>query len=108
MLREMLKDLIARQADMQAVGEEQEPVETLLAVSQTNADVVILELPESRSDPGVCSHLLAEHPDLLVLALSPGCESAFLYRQSIIKEPLLDLTDEGILTAIRKYAQENG
>ena len=102
MLRELLRSLIQRQADMEVMGEVLDPVELLLAVDETQADVVVVDLPESGEEPGICSHLLAEYPQLLVLALSPGRDRAILYRQSIIKEELSKLSDDEILEAIRK------
>jgi len=102
MLRELLRSLIQRQADMEVMGEVLDPVELLLAVDETQADVVVVDLPESGEEPGICSHLLAEYPQLLVLALSPGRDRAILYRQSIIKEELSKLSEDEILEAIRK------
>jgi len=107
MLRELLRDLIQRQADMEVVGEMLDPVELLLAVGETHADVVVVGLPDSDDEPGICSHLLAEYPHLLILALSPERDRAFLYRLGICKEQLSKASDEEILAAIRQAEVDN-
>ena len=101
-LCEPLRSLIQSQMDMEIVGEAFSPVGLLLAVDQTKADVAIIEMLDSDQNPGICSHLLAEYPDLLILALTPERESAYLFCQKIIKEPLCEASDEDILLAIRQ------
>jgi len=101
-LCESLRNLIQSQMDMEVVGEAFSPIELLLAVDQMKADVVIIEMLDSDQDPGICSHLLAEYPELLILALTPERESAYLFRQRIIREPLCEVADENILLAIRQ------
>jgi hypothetical protein len=71
-------------------------------VGDTQADVVIVTLPDSGEMPGICSHLFHEYPQLLILALSSSRTRACVYRQSITVESLADISDEGILTAVRR------
>ena len=66
----------------------------------------MITLPESGGDPGLTSHLLTEYPDLLVIALSPVAESAFVYRQVITKEEVVPLSAASLLTAIRSQQRE--
>ena len=105
-LRELLSGLIQRQFDMEVVGEELDPVELLLAVDETRANVVVLDLLDSGEEPGICSHLLAEYPQLLVLALSSERERAVLCRQIIHKETLSNASDDEILAAIRRAERD--
>ena len=102
MLRESLKELIQRQDDMEVVGEVLDPLEVLLSVNEYDADVVVVSLPETLEDPGICSHLLVEYPRLVILALSAGCEEAVLYSQCIRREALSGTSSDEILSAIRK------
>ena len=104
---ESLRRLIESQQDMVIVGESIGPVETLMAVSKTEAQVVILELPAANTDPGICSHLLAEFPHLLILSLSANSEQGIIYRQRICKETLDNISDNQILHAIRQAKQED-
>ena len=101
-LRESLRKLIYCQTDMEVVGEAREPIELLLMVGKTQAEVVIVTLPNTDEDPGIYSHLLAEYPQLLILALSTEHENAYLYRQLTAKEHISKASEEVILAVIRK------
>lgn len=97
-----LATLLQQQSDIEVVGTVLDPVDLLVAVGDTQADVVVMPLPDSGEMPGVCSHLLHEYPQLLILALSPARTRACVYRQAITVEPLADISDEGILRAVRR------
>ena len=94
--------LLQQQSDIEVVGTIVDPVELLVAVADTQADVVVVALPDSGEMPGICSHLLHEYPQLLILALSSARTKACVYRQAITVEPLADISDQGILTAVRQ------
>jgi DNA-binding NarL/FixJ family response regulator len=102
LLRDFLRELIQCQTDMEVVGEVVDPVNLLLAVGETDADVVVVTLAASGEAPGICSHLLTEYPQLFILALSPERERAFLWRQSVSEEQLSIESDEEIVAAIRR------
>jgi DNA-binding NarL/FixJ family response regulator len=97
-----LATLLQQQSDIEVVGTVLDPVELLVAVGDTQAEVVVVTLPDSGEMPGICSHLLHEYPQLLILALSSARTRACVYRQAITVEPLADISDEGILTAVRR------
>ena len=101
MLRELLRELIAGQGDMQVVGEALDPLEILYAVRKTEADVVVTTLP-AVGEPGISSHLLAEYPDVLVLALAPDGGRAMLYRQVLLEEKLQSTNDNVLLSTLRQ------
>jgi len=101
MLRDLLHRSIDAQPDMEVVGEETDPVELLLRVRETETDVVVVTLPGSGEDPGICSHLLFEYPALLVLAVSDKRDLAVLYRLSIDRHEIEGGRDEALLGAIR-------
>ena len=93
----LLTHLIQGQTDMEVVDAVSEPVQLLLAVKDTRAQVVIVPLPGSGEIPGICSHLLAEFPDLLILALSLSGDSGFIYTaERVVEAPV-----NNILKAIR-------
>lgn len=97
-----LATLLQQQSDIEVVGTVLDPVELLVAVGDTQAEVVVVTLPDSGEMPGICSHLLHEYPQLLILALSSARTRACVYRQAITVEPLADISDEGILTTVRR------
>jgi DNA-binding NarL/FixJ family response regulator len=101
-IHEYLSKLIQGQQDMIIVGDTSQMVETLMATARTEAQVVILELPRPDVDPGICSHLLTEFPDLVVLAISSNREKAISYQQRIVKRRLNNPSDRDILSTIRQ------
>ena len=101
-LRAGLATFLQQQSDIEVVGTVLDPIELLVAVEDTQADVVVTTLPDTGEMPGICSHLLHEYPQLLILALSPDRTRACVYRQAIMVEPLADISDEGILAALRR------
>lgn len=100
--RDYLSALIQNHKDILIVGDVVQPLEILVTVAESKAQVVVLELPDGAQDPGICSHLLGEFPDLLILALSTNREKAILYRQKIVKKQLNRPSDRQILSAIRR------
>ena len=106
MLRESLHDLIERELDIEVELVEPDPVEILAAVESTAAEVVVITLADPDEDPGLASHLLNEYPDLLVIAISPAEERAFMYRQIVTKEDLAPVSETRLLAAIRSQRQE--
>jgi DNA-binding NarL/FixJ family response regulator len=100
--------LLENQIDIELIAESPDPLELLLAVEDHKADVVILTLPFSEGDIGVCSHLLAEYPDLVVLAFAPDSESVCLLRRTIVREQLQRISDDMILQAIRGAREAGG
>lgn len=101
MLRESLRCAFDGQPGIEVEMVEPDPLELLAAVERIEADVVVITLPDSRTDPGLCSHLLAEYPDLLVIALSAAGEDGYVYQQVITKEELEPLNEKSLLAVIR-------
>lgn len=99
---ESVVDLIRRQIDMEVVGVVSDPLELLLAVGETHAEVVVLNSSSPEEDPGICSHLLAEYRELLILAIPGDSNKAFSYRQVTLKEGLSIESEEEVIAAIRK------
>lgn len=100
--RLQLRRLLENQQDIIVVAEEFDPLRILVAVAETMADVVILDLPDGVTDPGICSHLLAEFPQLVVLALSLKQDELIVYKNKIVKERISSPADKEILSIIRQ------
>ncbi len=101
LLRETLADLLAREGDIEVVGQVDDPVDLLLAVEETEADVVLHTFRDSPELPGICSHLFAEFPHVLVIGLSPDASSAFACRQTVTVKPLAGVGIDDVLAEIR-------
>jgi len=106
-LRARLAELLQHQSDIEVAGTGLDPVKLLIAVEDTQADVVVVTLPDSGDMPGICSHLFHEYPQLLILALSSARTRACVYRQAITVEHLADTSDAGILSAVRRTQDDS-
>lgn len=107
MLRESLRGVIDRQPDIEVETCEPDALEMLAAVDRFAADVVIVTLPRQEVDaaeagePGICSHLLYEYPNLLIVALSPDSAGGYTYRLVIAREAVDPLSETSLLQVIR-------
>lgn len=101
MLREPLRMLLEGESDLQIADEVLDPVDLLMAVKDAEANVVIMTVPDAEEIPAICTHLLTEFPDLLVIGISSTANRAFTYRSTIDCEPLSGLMLEDVVTAIR-------
>jgi DNA-binding NarL/FixJ family response regulator len=106
-LRTRLARLLRLQSDIEVVGTVLDPIALLSAVGETQAEVVVVTLPESGEMPGICSHLFYEYPELVILALSSTRSQAYVYRQVITVEQLSSPLDEDILAAVWKAKADN-
>lgn len=86
-LRELLRDLIEGEPGIALAGEVEvaDPIDLLVEVKETQADVVVQTWQGSEEMPGICSHLLTEFPDLLVIGVPRYGDHAFVCRQTIAK-----------------------
>jgi chemotaxis response regulator CheB len=101
-LRNLLQDVIQRQENMLVVGEAFDPIDLLLTVNETDADVVIMGHSQADSMPGICTHLLIEFPILLVLIVSTIDERAFLYRRQITQEEVSYTIPEDLIARVNE------
>ena len=101
-LRTWLEELLQHQSDIEVVGTVLDPIELLIAIEDTQADVAVVDLPDSGEMPGICSHVFHEYPQFLILALSSDHMRACVYRQVITEAQLPNTSNEVILTASRQ------
>jgi hypothetical protein len=66
----------------------------------SRADVVLLLGESIDRTPGICTHLLAEYPDLLVLALPQTGAVGVAYRRAVTRTPVPLNRDDSLLRAI--------
>lgn len=105
MMREVVKEIIEQQSDMEVVGEVLDPLDILVAVRGTEADAVILGLRGSE-EPGLCSHLIAEYPNLTILGLASEGKSAFVEQLCPRRQQIIDPSEANILSALRQAVKE--
>jgi hypothetical protein len=91
-----LKSFVRKQPDMNVLDFEGDTgIGLLLAVQELEPDVVVLELPDDGREPGICSHLLEEFNDLVVITVSPST----IHRLS--KSCVLSFSKKVLLETIR-------
>ena len=79
-----LKTMLLQEPDIEIVGEAVDNIDALLKVGSTGADIVAVDLPPRGKDPGLCSHLLAEYPDVIILALSEEGDKIQIYERAMV------------------------
>ena len=102
MLSDVIRNIIARQPDMEVIGEVLDPIELLLTVKARPVDVVIVTPLEAEGEPPICRHLLAQQPLLRIMTLQAMGEAAFLYESGTPKKRLDEPSEQSILNAIRE------
>jgi chemotaxis response regulator CheB len=101
-LRSLFQHVIEQQENMVVVGEAFDPVDLLLTVNETDADVVIMGHPQADRMPGICSHLLAEYPVLLILIISTIDQRAFLSERKITYEEVSYTIPEDLIAKVNE------
>ncbi len=105
MMRELVREMINRQDDMEVVGEVLNPVDLLVAVRETEADAVILAVKDS-GEMGLCSHLLTEYPNLTIVELASDREKAFVGQLCPRRMEIVAPSESKILEALRKAVRD--
>lgn len=96
-----LLDLAQADSDLEIVGMAASAMDLLLQVEELKADVVVLSQLMGGEEPGICSHLLLEYPDVAVLLLpgNPRCNT--LWRMLLRKESWRDAPKEILRTRLK-------
>jgi hypothetical protein len=102
LLSEVIRYMVARQPDMQVVSEVLDPIELLLAVKVTNANVVIVTPLPANGEPHICIQLLAAYPQLKIVTQSAKGEAAYLYQSGLPKQRIDEPSEQLIFAAIRE------
>jgi len=101
-LRDSLEDVIEDQENMELVGEAFDPIDMVVTLSETGADVVIMGHPNADRVLGIFTHLLAENPYLLILTISTIDQRAFLYQTKIVREEVFYTVPEDLIARINE------
>ena len=101
LLAELVRKLIDREPDIEVVDEIDDPVDLLLGADLANVNAVIHSWPSAEM-PGVCTLLLAEYPDLLLVGIPRGAECAYACRQAIATTTLPRPSLGGVIDEIRR------
>lgn len=102
------KEMLTHAADVELLGETRDPVDTLMKVGSNQAEIVLIDLPSSGKDPGLCSHLLSEHPHLKVVAVSSTGDRAVCFEAGMIRRRLEGESPEALMKLIRSCLITDG
>ncbi len=70
LVREVLQYLLIN-AGMEVVGHSSDPLTLLCSIETLRPEVVFLWTSDGFGEPGICSHLLQEYPQLKIVVVSP-------------------------------------
>jgi hypothetical protein len=96
-----LGELVGENDQLQIVGQADEPVDILLQAKRVNADVVVLSQAPHGGEPGICSHLLLEYPNLVVVLVPSDSGPNVICRVVLIRE-VRDASREALRIMLRK------
>ncbi len=98
-------DLANSDPQLKIVAELADPFEVLVQAQEWDADVVLLSQVPGRVEPGICSHLLLEHPNLVLVLLPALSGPDVLYRMVLVKEERRWTTNEDLHAMLRPARQ---
>jgi len=99
-----LKEILIQEPDVEIVGEAIDPLDILLKVASTYAEVVVIDFPTSGKDSGLCSHILAEYPEVKVFAVSEEGDRIVNYETVILRREASNTSLENLVDLIRLSA----
>jgi DNA-binding NarL/FixJ family response regulator len=102
MISDIIRNIIEHQLDMTIVGEVVDPISLLYTIREKSIDVVIMTPIKVNGEPKICSHLLANFPSLIIVALADNNETAYLYRTGAPKLCIEDPSGQSLIIAIRE------
>src|SRR5262245_21765922 len=104
-MREVMKQLINRQSDMEIVGEVLDLSVLVRTAQETAADVIIVALEDSVA-LGLGSQLLIECPDVIILELASQGDVAFVGQVCLGRREIAEPSEANILSALRHAIQD--
>ena len=106
-MREVMRQLIGRQSDMEVVAEVLDLSALARVVSETVVDVIIIALEDSEA-LGLVSRLLAEHPSITILAVATRSDAAFIEQAESGRRDIADPSAANILRVLREAIGTHG
>jgi DNA-binding NarL/FixJ family response regulator len=97
----VVRELVGENDQLQIVGRAEEPVDILLQAKTANADVVVLSQALHGGEPGICSHLLLEYPNLVVVLVPSDSGPNVVCRMVLLRE-VRDASREALRIMLRK------
>ena len=84
--KSIVEEIARDNPDVRIVGREEEPLDVLLFAKSENVDVVLLSQEPDGIEPGVCSHLVLEFPNVAIVLVPVKGGKNVLCRLVLSKE----------------------
>jgi DNA-binding NarL/FixJ family response regulator len=104
-MREVMREIIKRQSDMEIVGEVLDLSALVRTAKATATDVIIVAVEDSEA-LGLSSQLLAERPEVIILALASQGDVAFIEQVCLGRRDIAEPSEANILNAVRQAIQD--
>ena len=105
MLRDIIRQLLAAEDDLEVVGNLAEMDSVLALMSRVPVDVVILGCANSEL-PEAGLRLFDEHPSVRVLCVSADGRRTFLYELRPHRVPIGEVSPEELVAAMRNAVRQ--
>jgi DNA-binding NarL/FixJ family response regulator len=103
----VLLQVVEADEELEIVGAAEDLVALLMQVEELKADVVVLSQLPDGSEPGICSHLVLEHPNVRVLLL-PSCRGPNVPFSVVLrKDWLKDASRETLRSALQAMSKHS-
>ena len=99
--QEVVMQVVDSDPDVESVGGFDDQVDLLLAVLETNADVVVLPMI-SGEEQGLLSHLRAEYPHLVILGVNSGSKTGYIEQLGPTRRVISELNSKDLPRALRE------
>jgi DNA-binding NarL/FixJ family response regulator len=96
-----LLDLAQTHSDLKIVGVAKNAMDLLIQAEQLKADAIVLAQLPGGGEPGICSHLMLEYPNVAVLLVPDNPEGEVLWRMVLRKESWRSASKEILLAALK-------
>jgi len=96
----LLKRLAAVDPGIKIVGQVKDPLDLLLQAKTLNADVVVVSQLLDGGEPGICSHLVLELPNVVIVLVPVAAAPTMLTRMVLYKDQL-PASENSLYAAIR-------
>jgi DNA-binding NarL/FixJ family response regulator len=96
----LVKRLAAADQGIKIVGQVKDPLYLLLQVKTLNVDVVVISQLPDGGEPGICSHLVLEDPNVTIVLVPNSAAPAMLTRMVLYRDQL-PASEKALYAAIR-------
>ncbi len=109
LMRELVREVIADQPDIEIIGELSDENELLQAVEDARPDIVILAMDDADDRNTLCGFLIGRYPQMKILAIAPEKNVGLFYWATIeMHTKRLESSEAGILSALRQRSSIAG